>query len=98
MNKKDLIRSMKAYRQGRDFICVAHLAKYREISQEKAAKLVADLPYIREGRRIDYQIEDVAEVLWDRREIQNRRAKPLKKNWPSSWKAQNLKSKVQYAG
>jgi len=69
MDKKAMIQSMKDYRGGRDHICVAHLAAYRETSERKAAKLVETLPYIREGRRRDYQIEDVVERLWDRREL-----------------------------
>lgn len=69
MNKRELIKSMKEYRGGRGFICISDLAKYREISQEKAAKLVMDLPFIREGKRRDYQIEDVAEVIFERKEI-----------------------------
>jgi len=69
MDKKQIIKSMQDFRGGREFICVAHLAEYREISERKAAKLVETLPYIREGRRRDYQITDVVERMLDQREL-----------------------------
>lgn len=65
MNKTSIKRSILDYTGGAPFVSVSSLAKMLGVGRDSTRALLQGLPYIPQGRRKDYLVDDVAERLAD---------------------------------
>lgn len=69
MTKTDVKRDLLNYNNGRPFVSVTELASALHIGKDSARRWVEGLDYIRQGKRKDYLVEDVAARLAESRRV-----------------------------
>ena len=63
MTKKQIKTELMRFNRDRPFISLTGIAQAMRVGKDSARSMVKGLPYIQNGNRKDYLIEDIANLL-----------------------------------
>lgn len=66
LTKTEIKKALMTWNENRPFMSVSDISESMHIGRDSARNLVSGLPYIPNGRRKDYLVEDIAERLSER--------------------------------
>lgn len=67
MTKKQIKEELMKFNEERPFISLSGIAQAMRLGKDSTRSMVSGLPYIQNGNRKDFLIEDVAERLSERK-------------------------------